>query len=123
MGRPLKKNNLTLIYVSANADGSNVDGGEGIIKQVSGRRYKVETAHGTAICKLVADDTPAQYEMFMIASDSTGNDYFVTKLTRHHATLVRKAGGSDYEFSDGQAIKHNFGETPVANVSVALNYD
>jgi hypothetical protein len=61
-----------------------------IKKQVSGRRYKVTTSEGTAICKLVTDGVAnAVGEMTITATDSNGNTYYVSKLTRHKATLVR----------------------------------
>jgi len=60
-----------------------------IIKQTSGRRYKVKTTDGTAVCKLVADDTPATFEAYIKATDANGNTYFVTKLTAHKALLTQ----------------------------------
>jgi hypothetical protein len=61
-----------------------------ILKQSSARRYKVKTTDGIAVCKLVADDTPATFEAYIIATDANGNTYYVTKLTARRATLTRK---------------------------------
>jgi hypothetical protein len=58
-----------------------------IIKQSSARRYKVKTTDGIAICKLVADDTPATFEAYIKATDANGNTYFVMKLTSKLAVL------------------------------------
>lgn len=58
-----------------------------IIKQQSSRRYKVQTADGTQVCKLVAA-APAAGEMTITATDSSGKTYYVTKLTAHKAELA-----------------------------------
>jgi hypothetical protein len=63
-----------------------------IVKQEASRRYKVTTADGTAFCRLVADDTPAVNEGYIIATSAAGGTYYVIKLTAHRATLVAKAG-------------------------------
>ena len=61
-----------------------------IIKQVSGRRYKVRTSEGVAVCKLVTDGVAnAVGEMTITATDANGNTYYVSKLTGRKAVLVR----------------------------------
>lgn len=125
MARSLKKSNLTLINVSANVDGTNIDTGENIVKQVRARGYRVTTVNGTATCDLVASDTPARYKMNMVAVDSDGNTYWIIKLTRHRATLVQRTlVGVSYQFASMSAATHNFGVVPVAGKSVQLaGYD
>lgn len=63
-----------------------------IIKQVSGKRYKVKTATGTMICKLKSSASSAAGEMEIVATDAAGDTYYVTKLTAHKATLTRGTG-------------------------------
>lgn len=78
-----------------------------INKQVSGRRYNVTTAEGTAICKLVTATPAAIGEMTIIATDSSSNTYYVTKLTNHRATLTPLTGSS-HEFVAGSATRWTF---------------
>ena len=63
-----------------------------IIKQVSGKRYKVKTATGTMICKLKSSASSAAGEMEIVATDAASGTYYVTKLTAHKATLTRGTG-------------------------------
>jgi hypothetical protein len=71
-----------------------------IVNQRSTRRYKVTTADGTGVCKLV-DASPGFGEMTIIATDYSGNTYYITKLTRHLATLTQNTG-STHEFANGE---------------------
>jgi hypothetical protein len=77
-----------------------------ILKQSSARRYKVKTTDGIAVCKLVADDTPATFEAYIVATAASGGTYYVTKLTAHKATLSAKTGNDDL---DGLAVQWTFG--------------
>lgn len=81
------------IVIRANTDDNGTKIGD-IRKQKSSRRYQVRTADGIAICKLVADDTPAVNEAYITATDQGGATYWVTKLTAHRATIVPKGDGS-----------------------------
>ena len=93
--------------------------------QKGSHRYKVTTTDGTAVCKLVATASPLVNQVCMLASDITGNDYFVMKLTSRLAVVKQKSGGSNYEFADpttfpnGQVVKWTLG-TQVLNVSVRV---
>lgn len=114
-------NNENAINISAwiptvNGGSSSVAGD--IVKQVSGRRYKVETAQGTGIVKLVAA-APAAGEATIVATDYANATYYVTKLTGHKATLTRFGGGA-YEFADGAAVAWTFAAaTTLKNVTIA----
>jgi hypothetical protein len=90
-----------------------------IIKQSSARRYKVRTSDGIAICKLVADDTPATFEAYVTATDANGNTYFVTKLTARRATLTQWANNeSTWLFATGSTAPWSF--TSTANGRVII---
>jgi len=85
-------------YLTGGSSG-NVD----IKKQVSGTRYKVTDGTRTGIVKLQASAVSAAGQATIVATDSTGCTYYVTKLTAHKATLTRFGGGS-YEFATGAAV-------------------
>lgn len=98
-----------------------VPGGSGselgdIIKQVSSTRYRVTTSEGTGVCKLVGDNPIAEGEMNIIATDSAGGTYYVTKLTSRRATIVRDTGT---QFDDNVSVGWNL-TAAVANVSVVI---
>ena len=103
-------------YVPAVAGGSSAVAGD-IIRQVSGRRYKVKTAQGTGIVKLVAA-APAAGQATITATDSGGATYYVTKLTAHKALLTSTGSGSP-EFANGTSVKWTFGSA-VTNSSVTI---
>ena len=86
--------------------------------QKGSRRYRVATSEGTAVCKLVAATPAAVGEMSIVATDSTGCTYYVTKLTSHNALLTRFGGGS-YEFADGTMVRWTF-DAPTLNTTVQL---
>ena len=92
--------------------------GNDIIKQVSTRRYKVQSQDGTAICTLQTATPSAAGQMIIVATDSTACTYYVTKLTKNKATLSRFGGGS-YEFADGAAVTWTLA-SPTANTTVQL---
>jgi hypothetical protein len=91
-----------------------------IIKQSSARRYKVKTSDGIAICKLVADDTPATAEAYVKATDANGNTYYVTKLTARRATLTQwtQNGEATWLFATGSTAPWTF--TSTANGRVII---
>jgi hypothetical protein len=90
-----------------------------IIKQSSGRRYKVKTQDGIAVCKLVADDTPATLEAYIKATDANGNTYFVTKLTARKVVLTQWSNNeSTWLFATGTSAPWSF--TTTANGRVII---
>lgn len=92
-------------YLTGGSSG-NVD----IKKQVSTNRYKVTDGTRTGIVKLQASAVSAAGQATIVATDSTGCTYYVTKLTAHKATLTRFGGGS-YEFATGAAVPWTFNGT------------
>jgi hypothetical protein len=94
-----------------------------IKKQVSGRRYKVTTSEGTLTCKLVTDGVAnAVGEMTITATDANGNTYYVSKLTRHKATLVRlvdDGGDNDWVYATGATAPWDFAAASGLVVQIA----
>jgi hypothetical protein len=91
---------------------TNRTSGNDIIKQVSTRRYKIQTQDGTAICTLKASAPSAAGEMAIVATDASSGTYYVTKLTKNTATLTR---GTGTVYTDGAAVPWTFG-TATATV-------
>jgi len=89
IGRSTNQENAIIAYAYVTGGSRQV---ADIIKQVSGKRYKVQTATGTMICKLKSSASSAAGEMEIVATDAAGNTYYVTKLTAHKATLTRGTG-------------------------------
>jgi hypothetical protein len=89
-----------------------------IIKQVSGRRYKVTDGTRTGIVALQSTLANAAGEGSIAATDSAGGEYFVTKLTAHRATLTR-AGGSGWLYATGAAAPWKFDAPAGIYVQIA----
>ena len=85
---------------------TNRTSGNDIIKQVSTRRYKIQTQDGTAICTLKASAPSAAGEMAIVATDASSGTYYVTKLTKNKATLTR---GTGTVYTDGAQVPWTFG--------------
>lgn len=97
------------------ADGGTSAVAGDVVKQVGSRRYKVTTAQGTGRCNLVAA-VPAAGEMNIIAQDSAGGQYYVSRLESRTATLVPTTG---LQFAANAQAQWTFG-TAVENVSVTI---
>lgn len=97
--------------------GSSAKSGD-IQKQESSHRYRVITADGVGICRLVAA-APAVGQMTITATDSSGKTYYVTKLTAHKAVLTQY-GTAGHEFASGSNIKWTLGAA-VLNTSVTVS--
>jgi len=104
--------------------GSEVLTGD-IIKQQSARRYKVQTSDGTAVCKLVTTNALGANEMSIMATDSAGGTYLVSKLTARKAVLVPTANthsgtsSAGTQFASGATAKWTFGSA-VLNDTVTI---
>jgi len=112
--------------------GGTTGGGSTITAQVKGasaakavtamkvhndRSFRATNADGTSACKLVAA-APGAGEMNIVATDSAGNTYYVTRLFEQLAVVAHKTG-STHEFASGSRVKWN--ETAaVANTSVKI---
>jgi hypothetical protein len=89
----LAGNNDNAIIIHANTTGAGAKVGD-IQKQEGSRRYKVVTNDGTAVVNLVASNSPAVKQAYILATDQGGATYWVVKLTAHRATLVPTGSGS-----------------------------
>lgn len=108
-------NQENAIKIYANVTGSGTTGALcDIIKQVSGRRYKVTDGTYTGIVELGTDATPATGYGYIVAT-ATGGTYYVTKLTAHKATLVAKTGD---EALDGLSVQWTFGSATDTIVQI-----
>jgi len=88
-----------------------------IIRQVGARRFKVRTADGTAICTLKGSAVSAEGDMAILASDSAGGTYFVTKISNRRCTVTQSTGT---QFATDSSVPWTFGAA-VLNTSVQLD--
>ena len=91
-------------------------GGVDIIRQVSTTRYKVTDGTRTGIVALTTTEADAAGEGSILATDSAGGTYYVTKLTAHKATLVR---GTGTQFATGEAVQWTF-DAATVNTTVQI---
>lgn len=106
-------------YIIDGVEGALVD----IMKQESSRRYLVKEQDGVqGQCRLVARNGGDLYpgEMSIIATDTEGCTYWVTKLTAHRAYLTRRSSaGAGYRFVDGSSAGWNLTGAVLGKVSIA----
>lgn len=113
----LSSTNVNAIKISAFVVGGSSAVNGDIVKQEASRRYLVTTAQGTSQCRLVAA-APAAGEMTIVATDSSGKTYYVTKLTAHKA-LLTQFGAAGHQFASGSSVPWLL-TAPVLNVSVQV---
>lgn len=74
-----------------------------IREQVASKKYRVTTAQGTGVCKLVTTASPTAGQMFIGATDANGSTYFVKKLTARRAVLVQRTVNGSFLFANNAA--------------------
>jgi hypothetical protein len=95
-----------------------------IIRQVSARRYKVTDGTRTGVVKLSGTDADAAGEGTIVATDSIGATYYVTKLTGHRATLTQKTpvvtspGGNTWVFITGSSAPWKLTDATTGYVKI-----
>jgi len=95
-----------------------------ISKQVSGRRYKVTDGTRTGIVKLKSSAVAAAGEATIVATDSLGSTYYVTKLTGKRATLTQKTatvsspGAGTWTFITGASAPWSFDSATTGRVQI-----
>lgn len=117
MGRPIKKSIIQHTYIYPQTGVQRL-----ITKQKGSRRYECE-ANGDTVFRLVASSSPSANEAYMLAYDSDGNTYFVTKLTRHYATLVQKeqVGVPGFQFTSNSAVEWIPFHSAIAGQTIAID--
>lgn len=108
VGQRLDSIQLTAYLLVKDGGSSAINGGD-IIKQEASHRYLVQNAQGIGQCKLVATNSPAAGEMYIVATDANGSTYWVTKLTAHKARLKRRTMSTAYLIADGAQTGWNIG--------------
>jgi hypothetical protein len=88
-----------------------------IISQKGARRFKVKTADGTEICTLKASAVSAAGEMTILATDTTGGTYYVTKIGSRRCTITQ---GDGTAFATGTSVPWTFASpAPSGYVTIA----
>lgn len=87
-------------------------------KQLGSRRYKITSSDGVGNCKLVARVPAAVGEASLVATDSSGKTYYVTKLTSHKA-LLTQFGAGVHEFASGTEVRWTL-DSAVLNTMVSV---
>ena len=95
-----------------------------IVKQRSSRRYLVDAddSNDEVIAELTAGTSSADGEMDLTAFDSSGYEYWVTKLTSRKALLIRK-NLSNGEFANESVAPWVIGISPTLNENVRIESD
>lgn len=87
-----------------------------VIKQAGANSYFVTDGTNTGIVELVSDAANAAGEANIVATDSAGGTYYVTKLTAHRAVVTP---GTGVQFSANSSVPWVL-DTAVANVSILI---
>lgn len=99
---------------TANTGGSAINGGD-IVKQTGTGRYYVRNSQGYGACKLVATNSPARGEMYLVATDANGSTYWVTRLTNREARLTRRTMNTAYVYATNDQAGWTFGSASGTN--------
>lgn len=111
---------VNAIAVQAITSGStNRTSGNDIIRQVGSKRFRVASQDGTAVCTLKGATPTAAGEMTIIATDSGGATYHVTKLYNRTCRLVNISGSP--EFSNGVKVRWTLGSAEANAVVTIAN--
>lgn len=91
-----------------------------ILKQTGSLRYLVTDGTNTGVVELVATAANEVGEANIVATDSLGSTYYVTKLTSRRARLAQVTdGGSGFEFETGAVAGWTLGAATTGVVSIA----
>ena len=119
IGSSTYQENAIIVYANTDANGPKIGD---IIKQVSARQFRVKTSGGIANCLLKSstlstNPTDDVARMTIVAKDSAGGTYYVTKISAHKCTVTR---GTGTQFASNTSIPWTFGAA-VLNTSVTVS--
>jgi hypothetical protein len=103
-------------YISTGSSG--ISGGD-IMKQEGSRRYLVQNAQGQGICKL-STGTLAAGQMHIIATDSAGDTYWVTKLTSRKANVYPRSNTGTSIYSTIRVAPWTIGSASGTTTGTAI---
>ena len=89
-----------------------------IVKQESSRRYRVITADGKGTVRLT-NVAPTAGFASLIATDTNGSTYYVTKLTAHKALLTQMTVNGSFVFESDTSQKWTLSAARSGVVSIA----
>jgi len=90
-----------------------------IVKQEASQRYLVKNTDGIGQCKLTATDTPTAGQMNLIATDTNGSTYWVTKLTARRCILTQRTMSTAYLFATNGSAGWTIASPSLGVVSIA----
>ena len=90
-----------------------------IVSQKTTNGYDMTTTEGTSFVTLGTTDTPAPGGAYLLATDSYGSTYYVTKLTAHKCDLVRRSLNGTYEWATGADAKWSFAAPSFGVVQIS----
>jgi hypothetical protein len=114
----------TIQIISYLTTGSSGISGGDIMKQEGSRRYLVQNAQGQGICKL-STATLVAGTMHIIATDSAGDTYWVTKLTARKANVVPRSNTGTSIYSNIRVAPWTIGSasgTTTGTATISLSH-
>lgn len=117
MARPLNKRLLAQLQPHAHLPGGSTNTAT-VVTQKGSHTYVVTTSDGTGLASLVASNSPAAGEAYLVATDVNGSTYWVTKLTAHAAHLVQRSMNGSYAYVTGADPHWTFGSAVEGVVSI-----
>lgn len=98
-----------IIKANAYIPGGSAASVADIDEQVASKKYRVQTADGTGVVKLVTTLTSslAEGEMNIMATDTNGSTYWVKKLTARRAVVAQLTASTAFIFEDGASVGWN----------------
>jgi len=120
---------VTLTSTTTNALNVNAyllakDGGTGaklsdIVKQEASHRYLVKNTDGIGQCKLVNTSTLAVGQMNIVATDTNGSTYYVTKLTARRAVITQSTASGSFVYANNASVGWNITTPATGKVTIA----
>jgi|LakMenEpi03Aug12_release.lakeMendotaPanAssembly.Ray.scaffolds.fasta_scaffold00326_9 hypothetical protein len=91
-----------------------------IDEQVASKKYRVQTANGTDVARLVSTNTDQLVagQMNILATDGNGSTYWVKKLTARRAVVVQSTASGSFVFNSGASVGWNLDAANSTDVLV-----